>query len=111
MDTFEKLASEGPVKGSDLLREDEILTEKDKEKPAPVQTGDSKEGKKKKPCANCTCGLADEQNKPADPTEAPKSNCGSCHLGDAFRCASCPSRGLPAFKPGEKVKIDLADDI
>lgn len=107
--SFDKLVDEGPVSQDKLLNEDEILSEEEKKKPEPVK---NPEGKAKKPCANCTCGLADQLENEAKEksTAGPKSSCNSCYLGDAFRCASCPYRGMPAFKPGEKVTIDTTSD-
>jgi Cytokine-induced anti-apoptosis inhibitor 1, Fe-S biogenesis len=64
--------------------------------------------KPKKACKNCSCGRK-EQEEAGDSTadQVPVSSCGSCYLGDEYRCDSCPYRGTPAFKPGEKVTIQI----
>lgn len=97
----------------DLVDSDALLDEDDLKKPDPASLkapscGDGAT-KKKKACKNCTCGLAeelDQESKGKQKTNVPKSACGSCYLGDAFRCASCPYLGMPAFKPGEKIVLD-----
>lgn len=80
----------------------------------------------RKPCKGCSCGRAEEYEQEieqkANPTstikldvtelqEGPtslKSECGNCYKGDAFRCASCPYLGKPAFEKGqEKVMLSL----
>jgi len=106
-----KLVAPVSISGDDLIDEDSLLTEEDKQKPDPASLKVCGTTGKRKACKNCSCGLAEElasETRPAGPPKG-KSSCGSCYLGDAFRCATCPYLGTPAFKPGEKVA--LSDDF
>ncbi|XP_052177127.1 anamorsin homolog [Diospyros lotus] len=103
----------------DLIDEDSLLTEEDLKKPELPPFGDCEVGSARKACKNCTCGRAEVEEKvklglTMDQLNNPQSACGSCGLGDAFRCGTCPYRGLPPFQLGEKVALSgnfLAADI
>ncbi|KAI8945243.1 cytokine-induced anti-apoptosis inhibitor 1, Fe-S biogenesis-domain-containing protein [Xylaria longipes] len=117
----------------ELIDEDTLLTEEDiNMKLQPPAECIPKIGKRRRACKDCTCGLA-AKLEAEDKTRRAKADadlsvlklgaddlddleldftvkgkvgsCGSCSLGDAFRCADCPYLGLPAFKPGEEVTI------
>nr|XP_016469389.1 PREDICTED: anamorsin homolog [Nicotiana tabacum] len=95
---------------SDLIDEDSLLSEEDLTKPQLPSVGDCEVGKTRKACKNCTCGRAEAETKvqlgpTAEQLNNPQSACGSCGLGDAFRCSTCPYKGLPPFKLGEKVTL------
>ncbi|KAI0877084.1 cytokine-induced anti-apoptosis inhibitor 1, Fe-S biogenesis-domain-containing protein [Hypoxylon argillaceum] len=117
----------------ELIDENTLLTEEDiKQTLQPPAECIPKIGKRRRACKDCTCGLAakieaedaarrakgdadlnvlrlgadDLDDLALDFTVKGKvGSCGSCSLGDAFRCADCPYIGLPAFKPGEEVTI------
>ncbi|EKX49849.1 hypothetical protein GUITHDRAFT_85491 [Guillardia theta CCMP2712] len=101
----------------EIMDEDSLLSEKDL-KAAPKPASDCELSGGRKACKNCTCGRAEmEENGGKAAAAAPTSACGNrlgcdfenccaqCYLGDAFRCASCPYKGLPPFKPGERVTV------
>lgn len=97
-----------PGAAVERINEDDLLGDV----PAPVGKGKSDCSTQPKACANCSCGRKELEDK-LGAGEAKKrleqgkerSACGSCYLGDAFRCDSCPYKGLPAFKPGNKVEL------
>lgn len=120
----------------DLIDEDDLITEEDMARPV-LQPPECrpKAGKRRRACKDCTCGMkekieAEDAAKRASADKALNSlkldeddlaevdftvqgkvgSCGNCALGDAFRCDGCPYIGLPAFKPGEEVRL-LNNDI
>ncbi|KAF7904967.1 uncharacterized protein EAF01_005489 [Botrytis porri] len=120
----------------ELIDEDTLLTEEDMKKPLAIPPECApRAGKRRRACKDCTCGLAEKIAKEdADKRATADSqlqalkldaddlaevdftvqgkvgSCGNCSLGDAFRCDGCPYIGMPAFKPGEEVRL-LNNDI
>ncbi|KAK5718981.1 electron carrier [Elasticomyces elasticus] len=107
---------------------DSLLSEADRQKPIIVPDACKPNTKRRRACKDCSCGLAERiaaedkaKRSNADANLAKLSaadlnevdftvqgkvgSCGNCALGDAFRCDGCPYIGLPAFKPGEEVRL------
>ena len=100
------------------INPDSLLTAEDKLKPDTKYDCGVDLGKKRQACKGCTCGLAEELEDEAKEKikknldqGAKKSDCGSCELGDAFRCATCPYAGMPAFTKGAPPKLTKVEDF
>lgn len=100
----------------ELIDEGLLLDKDDLIVPPTAAPGDC--STRKKACKDCTCGRAEAEmmegidlSKNVTVVTNKTSSCGSCYLGDAFRCGTCPYLGMPAFKPGEIVTIGLSDDV
>ncbi|CAI4647750.1 CBM_collapsed_G0036570.mRNA.1.CDS.1 [Saccharomyces cerevisiae] len=101
----------------DSIEEEELIDEDGSGKSmiTMITCGKSKT-KKKKACKDCTCVVkfTEDELTEIDFTIDGKKvgGCGSCSLGDAFRCSGCPYLGLPAFKPGQPINLDsISDDL
>jgi hypothetical protein len=101
-----------PLTDDEFVNEDDLMDEL----PAAVLAAPADGGgcsTKKRACKDCSCGRKElEDSGDMDAANAVKSSaCGNCSKGDAFRCASCPHLGKPAFKEGEtSVKLSLDND-
>ncbi|MCJ1389259.1 electron carrier [Xylographa bjoerkii] len=118
----------------ELIDEDTLLEEADFTRPVilPPECRPTS-GKRRRACKDCTCGLAQKiaaedasKRSKADQSlaklkasdlaeidftvQGKVGSCGNCALGDAFRCDGCPYVGLPAFKPGEEVRLGVGDE-
>ncbi|CAI4592519.1 ASN_HP2_G0032630.mRNA.1.CDS.1 [Saccharomyces cerevisiae] len=120
----------------DSIEEEELIDEDGSGKSmiTMITCGKSKT-KKKKACKDCTCGMKEQEEKEINDIRSQQDKvvkftedelteidftidgkkvggCGSCSLGDAFRCSGCPYLGLPAFKPGQPINLDsISDDL
>ena len=90
----------------ELMDDTTLLSQEDLVKPDPATLRVCGTTGERKACKDCSCGLAEELDSGKEPTKKDfTSSCGSCYLGDAFRCASCPYLGMPAFNPGDKITL------
>ncbi|KAL0090679.1 cytokine-induced anti-apoptosis inhibitor 1, Fe-S biogenesis-domain-containing protein [Phycomyces blakesleeanus] len=114
------LETDDTMEDDDALLDDDDLVKPSKESLSRPDDCELTDGKRKA-CKNCTCGRAEEEEAQVvsleleddmedeivevDPTAKKVGGCGSCALGDAFRCSTCPYLGMPSFTPGQTVTL------
>jgi hypothetical protein len=105
------------LKSKKPIDDDELLTEEDRQPKAATQKAEDCSARRRA-CKNCVCGRAEverkleAEGKLLDDSAMPPGGCGNCSRGDAFRCATCPFNGKPAWNAEDgKVKLALTDDI
>lgn len=118
------------INDEDLIDEDDLVGDIRPAIKFPPKCDPGPGRKRRKACKDCTCGLKElEEQEIAETTNRrvmlsaediteidftvpgkAVGGCGSCALGDAFRCDGCPYLGLPPFKPGEVVSVDQFGD-
>lgn len=123
------------MEDDDSIEEDNLISEKGQNNVITMITCGKTKTSRKKACKDCTCGIKEEEEEENDNIRSQQEKvvqftedelteidftiegkkvggCGSCSLGDAFRCSGCPYLGLPAFKPGEKINLtSISDDL
>lgn len=128
--------STSPPTDNDSIDEDDLVDDNEMREPTltMVTCGKSKT-RRRKACKDCTCGLKEAEDQELDGVREQQDKvvkfsdqelteidftvqgkkvggCGSCTLGDAFRCSGCPYLGLPAFKPGQQIDLSsMGDDL
>ena len=109
-----------PKSDNEVVGEEELLTESDKKSKTAKAKLDCTT--RRRACKNCVCGRAELEAKLIaegkdlpDDDGPPVGGCGSCAKGDAFRCATCPYRGQPAWTSTTAtdgaVQLNVTDDI
>ncbi|KAG0656736.1 electron carrier [Maudiozyma exigua] len=123
------------MEDDDSIEEDNLISEKGQNNVITMITCGKTKTSRKKACKDCSCGIKEEEEQEIDNIRSQQEKvvqftedelteidftiegkkvggCGSCSLGDAFRCSGCPYLGLPAFKPGEKINLtSISDDL
>ncbi|KAL1296841.1 hypothetical protein AAFC00_004464 [Neodothiora populina] len=124
------IPSKADLMKGDTIDPNSLLTDEDRKKPINIPEACKPNGKRRRACKDCSCGLkekieAEDAQKRLAADQALNTmkldtndlseidftvqgkvgSCGNCALGDAFRCDGCPYIGLPAFKPGEEIKL------